>query len=343
MSQHDEAAAEVPTEVVVAFVDDGGFYPRAIGDDPTLDYWKAIAVMATSLRIVGSDWPVVVSTNAPPTDARVLDVLQDAGVEFRDTPYDHRPPPGYYDRFSGSFYLLDALADAIERAPEGGRILTIDPDCVWVRSPQRLVERLDADPDAILAYEITYTPGQPAIGVTQEELGGWFNELGPEPTPLRAPYAGGEFLFGRAERLEQLLPHVDRIWEESLRRFEDGERVRANTEEHVLSYALGQVGWRGGTVNDELRRLWTRCPPNRNVQGDETDLTVWHCLTEKAHGLPLLFDDIVDGHPSLDAADDDYRAHLARRLRVHLGARLRLKCLATSALYGRRREYPPEW
>ena len=343
MSQQDGATAEAPTEVVVAFVDDGGYYPRALGEDPTLDYWKAIGVMATSLRIVGSDWPVVVSTNAPPTDRRVGQVLDAAGVTFRDTPYRHRPPDGYYDRFSGSFYLLDALAEAVDRAPAGGRVLTIDPDCVWVRSPERLVGRLDAAPDDILAYEITYTPGQPAIGLTQEEMGSWFNELGPAPSPARAPYAGGEFLFGSARRLGDLLPHIERIWDESLRRFDRGERVRANTEEHVLSYALGQVGWRGGTVNDELRRLWTRCPPNRTVQGDEKDLTVWHCLTEKDHGLPLLFDDIVDGHPAMEADGPGYRAHLARRLRVDLTPILRLKCLTTQVLYGRRRKYPREW
>lgn len=339
----DPTTADPPVEVVVNFVVDGGFYPRAADADPTLQYWKAMAVMAATLRVVGAEWPVTVSTNSPPTDPGVRDQLERHGVRFRDTPYRHRPPEGYYDRFSGTFYLLDALADAIDRAPSRGRVLVIDPDCVWVNDPAPVTAAVDADPDAILAYEVTYTPGQPAVGLTQEELGTFFNEIGERRTPARAPYAGGEFLFGERDRLAQLLPHLEHVWDESLRRFHAGERVRANLEEHALSYALGQLGWNRGTANPFVKRMWTKLPPERNVRGNEESLVAWHCLTEKGRGLSRLYDDVVAEHPALREPGPAYRRHLARRLRVELSWPLRVKGLATQAVYGRSRPYPVEW
>ncbi len=325
----------------MAFVEDGGFYPRATGDDPVLGYWRAIAVMATTLRAVGADWPVTVSTNRPPTEPTVRSALDRLGVGYRATPFDHRPPPGYFDRFSGSFYLLDALADAVERTPSGTRLLLVDPDCVWVRPPTPLLGLVDADPDALVAYEITYAPGQAALGLTLAEMATFFSELGERPIVGEAPYAGGELLLGERDRLAQLLPLVEQIWDESLRRFERGERIRVNTEEHVLSFALGQLGWTGGTANPFVRRIWTKSPPDRNIQGDERSLVLWHALTEKGRGLDRLFEDAVQGHPALARADERYRDHLARRLHVDLDLVGRAKAAVTSRLYTR--PHPTEW
>ena len=333
-------------DVVVSFIEDGGHYPRAHGADPSMAYWHGIAVMAATLRIVGRDWPITVSTNRPPTEPRVRGVLDRLGVTFRDTAFDHRPPEGYYDRFSGSFYLLDALADAVGHAPDDGLVLVVDPDCVWVRDPAPMVDALDRDPELLLAYEITYAPGQPALGLTQEQMGALFGEVGAAPVPATPPYAGGEFLFGRADRLAQLLPHVEDIWQESLRRFDRGDPVRANTEEHVLSYALGQLGWTGGTANPWMRRLWTEAAPNRTVQGDEEELVLWHVLTEKGKGLTALFEDVVGGHPAMRSAGHDYRRHLARRLRVRREPVRWLKHLASTSTYrlrGGARQWPAEW
>ena len=327
--------------MVVAFIEDGGFYPRATGADPVLAYWRAIAVMATTLRTVGADWPITVSTNRPPSEPTVRRALDRLGVSYRETPFEHRPPPGYFDRFSGSFYLLDALADAVDRASDDTRLLFVDPDCVWVRSPEPLLALVDADPDALIAYEIRYAPGQAALGLTLAEMAAFFTELGDRPVPGEAPYAGGELLLGRRDRLAQLLPLIEQIWEESLRRFERGERIRVNTEEHVLSYALGQLGWTGGTANPFVRRLWTKSPPDRNVQGDERSLVLWHALTEKGRGLDRLFDDAVATHPALARPDDRYRDHLARRLHVDLGLAGKLKAAVTQRLYTR--PHPTEW
>lgn len=340
------AGPDQAVEVVVSFIEDGGHYPRAHGPDPSLAYWHAITVMAATLRAVGRDWPVTVSTNRPPSEAQVRGELDRLGVTYRDTPFQHRPPEGYFDRFSGSFYLLDTLADAVARAPSDGLVLVIDPDCLWVRDPRPMLDALAVDPDLLLAYEITYPPEQPALGLTQGQMGTFFREIGDRSAPSHPPYAGGEFLFGRADRLARLLPHVEHIWTESLRRFDAGVPVRANTEEHVLSYALGQLGWPGATANPWMRRLWTEAAPNRNIQGDEEDLVVWHALTEKGKGLTTLFEDVVAGHPALQVPGPAYRRHLARRLRVRRGPVRRLKHLASTSTYrlrGGKRQWPAEW
>lgn len=339
---HDPDAVEV----VVAFYEDGGHYPRAARRDPVLAYWKAITVMATTLRVVGREWPITVATNRPPTDPAIRQVLDDTRVGFRDVPFDHRPPDGWFDRFTGSLYLLDALADAVDRAPTSARVMVVDPDCVWVRDPAPMLAALDADPATVLAYEITYSPGQPALGLTQEQMSRLFRDVGDAPVPDRAPYAGGEFLLGTRDRLAQLVEHAEAIWQDSLRRFADGGPLKVNTEEHVLSYALGQLGWTGGTANPFMRRLWTQSPPNRNVQGDEEDLVLWHALTEKHRGLQELFDDVRAGHPALAAPGPTYRRHLARRLRVHLHPVQALKLPInrwTYRLRGGQRQWPVEW
>lgn len=335
---------EPPVEVIVAFVDDGGRYPFARGDDPVLEYWKAIAVMAASLRAAGMTWTVSVATNRPPVDTRVRRVLDEQAVTFRSIPFDHAPPENYFDRFSGSFFLLDAIADAVERTEDETVLIFVDPDCVWYGDPQAVVDAVALSPEVPLAYEVSYCSGQPAIGQTQEDLGQLYSSVATDhPVPKRPPYAGGEFLAGTSKGMSRLLPHIEAVWAESLRRFEVGEPVRANTEEHVLSYALGQVGWTGGTANDLVRRLWTKLPPERNIRGDEDELVVWHTLREKGRGLSELFEDLASNHPAFHDGGSKMRRHLARRLRVRLTPIARAKGVLTSLLYGRRREYPVEW
>lgn len=337
---------DVPVEVIVAFVEDEGYYPRARGKDPALDYWRAIAVMAKTLRTVGADWTVTVSTNKPPADPTVRRLLDSVGVGFRDTKFEHRPPPDYFDRFSGSFYLLDALVDAVTQAPPGSILVQVDPDCVWVRDPEPLIRAVQSDPKLVLAYEITYASGQPAHQLTQEELGYFFREVSGRDGPPRPAYAGGEFLLGYRDRLAELLPHMEDIWQESMTRFSQGLRVKANTEEHALSYALGQIGWTGGTANSDVRRLWTYPPPHGSVQGDETDLICWHVLSEKDRGLPRLFKDFEADHPALRVPGPSYRAHLARRLNVEPPPIRRLYNWAYPYQYRlrrRKRAWPVEW
>ena len=327
----------------MAFVDDGGRYPRAAGADPVLEYWKAIAVMAATLRAVGSDWPITVATNRGPTDTVLCETLDRLGVELREVAFDHAPPPDYFNRFSGSFYLLDAMADAVARVDDDTVLIFVDPDCVWVRDPGPVLESVAASPDLPLAYEITYAPGQWVIGQTLEKLGELYAAIGTVPVPERPPYAGGEFLAGTRSGFARLLPHIETVWTESMRRFEAGESIRANSEEHVLGYALAQLGWSGGTANHLVRRVWTKLPPNRNIRGDEYDLVVWHALIEKGRGLSELYDDVVAAHPALRAGGRRFRRHLALRLRVRLTPRARVKWVAAKVLHGRRRKYPVEW
>lgn len=302
--------------------------------------------MAATLRTVGVDWPITVSTNRPPRDARLRRVLDEQGVAYRDTPFDHRPPADYFDRFSGSFYLLDAIEDAVSRAPSGSLVLFVDPDCVWVRDPQPMVDALVRDPALLLAYEISYPPDQPALGLTQEQMRALFEAASRGRGHERPAYAGGEFLFGHRDRVAELLPHIEDIWQESLRRHRRGDPVRANTEEHVLSYALAQLGWPGRTANPWVRRLWSEAAPNRNVQGDEEQLVVWHALTQKGKGLSDLFEDVAAGAPIMRSPGPAYRRHLARRLRVRRDPYRFLLHQAATATYrmrGGSRQWPVEW
>ena len=85
---------------------------------------------------------------------------------------------------------------------------------------------------------------------------------------------------------------VDSLWAECLRRAAEG-LPKLNEEAHFLSFLYGKLGYRGGTANEFIRRIWTQLR-RHNACHEDMELSIWHVPAEKRYGLRDLYKLVID-------------------------------------------------
>lgn len=331
--------------VAVSYWKDDGHYPRASRDGSGDPYLRACTVMTASLRRLVSNATVEIHTNLD-AGAPGMDALTSAGAALVPTPFEHRMPEGYFQKFTASTYAIDVLAALSERVGDDEVALLVDPDVVWLRSPQALVDRTETS--GLLAYPIPYPADFEDLAFTRRRLSDLAVEMtgcpvGPDGL---IAHLGGEFLAGTQTELERFATASSRLWEQSLQRFHDGRPPWLHTEEHVYSVAFHSLGYSDAQLTDAIRRVWTRPGRLRNVRPDDVGRTAWHALAEKGRGLDRLYEDHLASQGAFDPSisDEEFILRVARRLSIHPSPIDRLAFIGSrinARLRGRRRVAMP--
>lgn len=275
-------------------------------------YWRNIAVMfATARRMFPSGAQLTAFTNAVPP-SEVGRVLVDLDVRRMDIGFSQPYPPDFYPRFRGAFHLLDVLAWYAAQNGGDAPMLVVDPDCLWVRPPHRVLETLLSD--GYLACSVDYDVERRANGVSRADMGRIFPEVATGPGRSVPFYIGGEFVGATAPFAVTLAEALEAATQANVARWRRGEAT-LNTEEHILSYAFWSLGLRPNHAG-LMRRIFTGAM-YRNVEQDDHALTLWHLPSEKKRGLYRLFTEVQrPGSPFWKLEGDDLRRYLARHTGV---------------------------
>lgn len=325
--------------MAVAYWRDGGRYPRATtsGDDDP--YLRAATAMVASLRRHVPHAAVEVHTNLTIESPGVAELVA-AGATLVPTPFEHRMPPGYFDKFSASTYAIDVLAALADRAAPNEVSLLIDPDVVWLRHPEPLLRQ--AGDAGLVCYPIPYPPDFVDLGLTRRQL----SDLAVEMTERSIggdgliAHLGGELVGGTPDHLRRFADTCSALWEKSIDRFDRGAAPWLHTEEHVYSVAFHELGHGPVNTTDAMRRVWTRPGRLRNARRDDLDLVAWHALSEKGRGLDRLYHDHLHATGAFEPtiSDDEFRRRAARHLSIRPTLRDRAT-FAASRVKAKRRGY----
>lgn len=336
-----EGAPGHRTLVVISYYADGHVYPRSGRPDRrSMTYWSNIAAGMATLRHVAGDTvePVVFcGDDPPPGPAEVLDRL---GVELRRHPFGHRPPPDYYVRYAGTFFVLDAMAALAEEVGPDDVVLFVDPDIVWVTPIDALVA--DVQRGGVVAYDLLCPDTVPLCDLTRREQTDLMVEMtgtGPGPGEPAIAHFGGEHYGMLGSELRTLVPRLEWLWERNLERFEQG-RSHHNLEEHVLNVALWERGEQSGRANTHLQRIRTLPRPFGTRERGDRPLVAWHLPMEKDAGLLAVYRHVAAGTP-LPPLGPAYERWLAARtglrptgLRWLADRGRQLKWIATGKWFG---------
>ncbi|MGK2947035.1 MAG: hypothetical protein ACSLFP_00545 [Acidimicrobiales bacterium] len=282
-------------------------------------YWTCIAANAATMRHV-ADTPlefVVCAGSGPP--AWLRPVLDDAGVTVRVVPFDHRPPEGFYDRYLGSLYLLDALQDAAGWVGPDDVVMFIDPDVVWGAPYGPLVEEIEAG--GIVAYELVVDEDLPMCDLSRRDQAAILQELTGTDLDGTVPrHFGGEFYGMLGSEVPAFAAAVESMWKEMLRRHAAG-RAHHNSEEHVINAVLWQRRERSSRAHPHLQRIRTLPGVWGTRERMHDDLIAWHLPIEKEIGFPNLVAHLAAEKP-LPPPGPTYHRWLRRMMGVQpAGAR----------------------
>ncbi|MGA2849602.1 MAG: hypothetical protein ABSE46_11450 [Terracidiphilus sp.] len=247
-------------------------------------YWRCVACFfATAFRMLGSKYRLVFYTTVDAVPDAISAILDACGVVVQHVEMEHLPPQGYFGAWRNQFYILDIIRHIARFDPSDALIL--DSDCVFVGDVEPLFDALKEE--GVLTYDLESPPDENINGLSREQMKILFGEL--LGNSLREPpaYLGGEFFAGTAREIARIDAEIDPLWSECLLRAID-RRAKLNEEAHFLSYLYFKLGYRNGTANPFIRRIWTQLR-GREVFPDDYSLPIWHLPAEKRYGMLDLF------------------------------------------------------
>lgn len=279
------------------------------GCDPAEPYFRSMVVAFASLRRwhPGADLQFISNAEPPKTYAEHFGRL---GVEFKCVAFNHEPPAGFARHFTGSLYLLDALASLTAE-----RSVVIDPDVLCIGA---LNGMLDTG-QSVGVLNLGLAADENINGITRQQAGELHGELG-EPADSPDHY-GGEVYVIPKEHLGTILERCERAWDFTMERHTSG-RMKFQTEEHILSYAVRGVPIHH--LNEHANRIWTT-HRHRRVNGRESQLSLWHLPAEKGRGFDALFVEAINPDSWFwTAPRDEFIDNCGRAMGLHHRPPIRL-------------------
>jgi len=241
-------------------------------------YYRAIVITFSSIRRWNpdADLKLVSDVDPPPPFDRQL---ADLDVHVLLTPFDHRPPEGFWPIFNASLYTIDALRALADDGSVKDAVLLLDPDILCTGNLGPVVDAIA--PDTWVVYPLVGSYAEKTQGLEVAHTAELHQLL--DDTLVGPPeYYGGELYGFRPETAGPVLDRAEAAWQLAFKNWKE-QRPHFVTEEHLLNYALRRA--KLADASPYIRRIWT-APVHRTVAGDELTLLLWHLPAEKDRGFP---------------------------------------------------------
>lgn len=309
------AAMLIGTWFVADSAEEGTYFPQLNENSASASahavYWRCIlAFYATSLAQNPHN-PHVFFTNTivPSIDGVDLaGLFARWGVEVVLLPITYRLPKGRVGSWGNQFYIFDVI-DHLAATRRWPSALILDSDVVWTAPATALEAALGRDQVLTYVHDLdAYAAGAEINGLTREALAGFSARHG-GPSSSTMVYCGGEIYAATLDATVRIAARARLLWQAILA----GAEGAPKEEAHLLSIIYAMEGFRLGTADPFIKRMWTTFQHN-TIEPADLDLPIWHLPAEKRSGFAELFA-YIRGHDLTKASPADLdlgRGRLAR-------------------------------
>jgi hypothetical protein len=271
-------------------------------DNKTKLYWKCVVVFySTSIRCnpkirhlfyTDTTYPVIID------GINIIDFITNLGVEIHLLKFEKFVPPDNCSRiFQSAFYKFDVFK-ALEKENESN-FLVLDVDCIWTKRDNKLINLIKKE--KLILYDVfeQINPDAKISNLSRRDMGEIFKQVDqnyPNEFPIRF---GGEFMACDINTLKIMNSKADQLFQSIVLRygnnppiFKNGMKIFDGNEPFgSFLYNYNFVPWKDarGFIkrNYSSKRINTVLPEDLNIP-------IWHMPDEKSHGIPSLFNMVVN-------------------------------------------------
>ena len=254
-------------------------------------YWRCVFLLfESSARLnPGARHLLFVNKNPPRAiDGVDIDALtRQYNVEVIKLQNITKSPPDYYHAWNIQFIMLDVLDQLKGLVQESDNVFIFDNDIIF-HKPLSDKLRAELKEHRALLYTIDYDINHKINGLTRLELLDISKEMNSSLTVDEFVFSGSEMICCLGAEIPKIAEEGRRAYMTSLVRYERGE-AKFNEDGHLFSYVYHVLGYKNGTANAYIKRIWTDRSVHSNIDGSEDGLTMWHLPGEKKNGFRKVF------------------------------------------------------
>mgnify|MGYP002398947360 CR=1 FL=1 len=263
-------------------------------------YWRCVFLLfESSQRLNKGVRHILLLNELPPKEIDGIDIsilIRQYNIEIFYFDNITISPRDYYGAWNTQFLIIDILEKLQSIVENDDAVMVLDSDVVFNRSIDHAFEVLLKNEQAML-YDINYRHNYKINGLTRLELLGVSRALNDNFPADDFIYSGGEFVCCIGSQIIKIAELARETYNKCLIRHEHG-LDKFNEEAQLLSYVYHVLGYKNGTANEYIARIWTDRTIYTNINGSEKDLMLWHLPAEKKRGFVEVFNTyaLVDGN-----------------------------------------------
>lgn len=283
-------------------------------------YYQCMVVCYASLRRLYPEAQLALFTNRQLPEP-FNDQLESLRVDTLMCASRYVDDGAFKNDFPGCLFSLDVIEHlSNSRAAGFSHLILMDSDCIVRNRLDVMVDEMTRNEEALYAYEMGYpvntvTNGQSRASLTLA-LSYFSGQMAACPA---VSHYGGEFYGIPVTVLPQLAKRLQTFWEWMK---SEGTKYFGNslTEEHVMSVVFAEQKDIILNARGLIKRIWTSSNYS-NVEGDESEIPVWHLPSEKKKGFVKLYRYWVDNNGFAGLSDEDFRNLVDKTVSLRMGTR----------------------
>ncbi len=247
-------------------------------------------------------------------DFDLMQLLKKLAVQVIHVDFNFMPPKAYHWAWKNQFYEFSILEYIAANYDEEDNFMVLDADCVFIKPSKNIFDAAETN-DGFLSYIIDYSAKNDINGLSRAKMKDIYEDLLNESNIPLPEYHAGEFFLSNVRNIRKIHFDFMALWPILLEKNKNGH-LKFNEEAHILSYIFYKNRFQGGGANRFIRRIWTNPVFFRNVDGNESKLSIWHIPAEKRMGLKNLFHLIANNKFRMDYQSDELLHLLTEKLGI---------------------------